>query len=73
MFAQSMTRFVDQSLTVVLLIHSSACELKLRKLNVIHNTGQKICIRAFEISSVESLYVDSHELPLDFRREELGL
>ena len=54
-------------------IHSSACELKLRKLNVIHNTGQKICIRAFEISSVESLYVDSHELPLDFRREELGL
>ena len=54
-------------------IYSSACKTKLKELDVVHNMGLRICTGAFRTSPVESLYVDSHELPLDLRREELGL
>ena len=54
-------------------IYSSACKTKLRELDVVHNMGLRICTGAFRTSPVESLYVDSNELPLDLRREELGL
>ena len=54
-------------------IYSSACRTKLRELDVVHNMGLRICTGAFRTSPVESLYVDSNELPLDLRREELGL
>ena len=54
-------------------IYSSACKTKLKEIDVLHNTGLRICTGAFRTSPVESLYVDSHELPLDLRREELGL
>ena len=54
-------------------IYSSACATKLRELDVVHNMGLRICTGAFRTSPVESLYVDSNELPLDLRREELGL
>ena len=35
--------------------------------------GLRICSGAFRTSPVESLYVDTHQLPLDLRREDLGL
>ena len=35
--------------------------------------GLRICSGAFRTSPIESIYVDSNELPLDLRREELGL
>ena len=54
-------------------IYSSACATKLKELDVVHNTGLRICSGAFKTSPVESLYVDTEELPLDLRREELGL
>ena len=54
-------------------IYSSACVSKLKELDVVHNAGLRICSGAFKTSPVESLYVDNEELPLDLRREELGL
>ena len=54
-------------------IYSSACKSKLRELDIVHNMGLRICSGAFRTSPVESIYVDTHQLPLDLRREELGL
>ena len=54
-------------------IYSSACKSKLHELDVVHNMGLRICSGAFRTSPVESLYIDTHQLPLDLRREELGL
>ena len=54
-------------------IYSSACNSKLNDLNVAHNMGLRICSGAYRTSPIESLYVDTHQLPLDLRREELGL
>ena len=53
-------------------IYSSASKSKLYALNVVHSMGLRICSGAFQ-TSVESLYVDTHQLPLDLQREELGL
>ena len=54
-------------------IYSSACGSKLKELDIVHNMGLRICSGAFQTSPVERLYVDCNELPLDLRREELGL
>ena len=54
-------------------IYSSACKTKLKELDVVHNQGLRICTGAYRTSPVESIYVDANELPLDLRREELGL
>ena len=54
-------------------IYSSACKTKLRELDVLHNLALRICTGAYRTSPVESLYIDSNELPLYLRREELGL
>ena len=54
-------------------IYSSACKTKLKELDVVHNMGLRICSGAFRTSPVESIYIDCHQLPLDLRREELGL
>ena len=54
-------------------IYSSACKSKLKELDVVHNMGLRICSGAFRTSPIESIYVDTHQLPLDLRREELGL
>ena len=54
-------------------IYSSACKTKLHELDVLHNAGLHICSGAFRTSPVESIYVDTDELPLDLRRQELGL
>ncbi|XP_064120731.1 uncharacterized protein LOC135225328 [Macrobrachium nipponense] len=53
-------------------IYSPACKSKLHELYVVQ-MGLRICSGAFPTSPVESLYVDTHQLPLDLRREELGL
>ena len=54
-------------------IYSSASKGKLDALNAVHNMGLRICSGAFRTFPVESLYVNTHQLPLDLRREELGL
>ena len=54
-------------------IYSSACETQLKKLDVVHNMGLRICTGAFKTSPIESIYVDAEQLPLELRREELGL
>ena len=54
-------------------IYSSACKTTLNKLDVIHNMGLRICSGAFRTSPVESIYVDTDQIPLDLRREELSL
>ena len=54
-------------------IYSSACKSKLKELDAVHNLGLRICTGAFRTSPVESIYVDSGQLPLDLRRQELGL
>ena len=54
-------------------IYSSACKTKLKELDVVHNMGLRICSGAFRTSPVESIYVDTNELPLQLRREEQGL
>lgn len=54
-------------------IYSSACKTTLKELDVVHNMGLRICSGAFRTSPVESIYVDTDHLPLDLRRQELGL
>ena len=54
-------------------IYSSACKTRMKALDAVHNMGLRICSGAFRTSPVESIYVDTGELPLDLRREELGL
>ena len=54
-------------------IYSSASKSNLDALNTVHNMGLRICSESFQTSPVESPYVDTHQLPLDLRREELGL
>ena len=45
----------------------------MKELDTVQNAGLRICSGVFRISPVESIYVDTEELPLDLRREELGL
>ena len=45
----------------------------LEELDRVHHKGLRICSGTFQTSPVLSLYVDTHQLPLDLRREELGL
>ena len=54
-------------------IYSSASQSNLKKLDAVHNMGLRICCGAFRTSPIESLYVDTNEVPLNLRREELGL
>ena len=54
-------------------IYGSACKTSLKKLDVIHNTGLRICSGAYRTSPVNSLYVDSGIPPLFIRRQELSL
>ena len=54
-------------------IYSSAAKSHLKELDVVHNLGLRICTGAFRTSPVESIYIDAGDLPLDLRREELGI
>ena len=53
--------------------YSSACKTLLSQLDVVHNMGLRLCSGAFKTSPIESIYVDTEHMPLDLRREELGL
>ena len=53
--------------------YSSACKTLLSQLDVVHNMGLRLCSGAFKTSHIESIYVDTEHMPLDLRREELGL
>lgn len=54
-------------------IYSSASKSDLQNLDTIHNMGLRICSGAFRTSPIESIYIDTDQLPLDLRRQELGL
>ena len=54
-------------------IYSAACRTHLKKLDVVHNQGLRLCTGAYITSPIESLLVDSGEMPLELRREELSL
>ena len=54
-------------------IYGSACKTNLKKLDVLHNTGLRICTGAYRTSPLPSLYVDSGIPSLSIRREELSL
>ena len=47
--------------------------MELKKLDVVHNAGLRLCSGAFRTSPVESIYVNCDQLPLDLRRQELSL
>ena len=53
--------------------YSSASKALLSQLDVMHNMGLRICSGAFKTSPIESIYVDTEHMPLDLKREELGL
>ena len=53
--------------------YGSARKSYLQMLDHIHNQGLGLCLAAFRISPVESLYVDAHEPSLGARRAKLSL
>ena len=53
--------------------YSSASKTLLNQIDTVHNMGLKICSGAFETLPIESIYVSTEHVALDFRREELGL
>ena len=53
--------------------YSSACKTLLSQLDVVHNMGLRLCSGAFKTSAIDSIYVDTEHMPLDLRKEELGL
>ena len=52
--------------------YSSVCKILLSQLDVVH-MGLRLCSGAFQTSPIESKYVDTEHMPLDLRKEELGL
>ena len=55
------------------LVYGSASKTALAKLDPVHNQGLRLSLGAFRSSPVESLYVETHEPPLEIRREKLAL
>ena len=55
------------------IVCGSASKTALDKLDLVHNQGLHLSLGAFRSSSVESLYVEAHEPPLEIRREKLAL
>ena len=54
-------------------IYGSACITALQKLDPVHNSALRDCLRIFRTSPVDSIYVVSGIMPLSLRREKLGL
>ncbi|GBL79203.1 putative RNA-directed DNA polymerase from transposon X-element [Araneus ventricosus] len=54
------------------MVYSSARLTVLRRLDTIHHSALRICTGAFRTSPVESLYIISHQLPLDLRRHKIS-
>ena len=55
------------------IVYGSASAKALASLDPVHNQGLRLCLGAFRSSPVESLYVESHEPPLQIRRDKLAL
>ncbi|GBN35292.1 hypothetical protein AVEN_233491-1 [Araneus ventricosus] len=53
------------------MVYGSARPTVLRRLDTIHHFALRICTEAFRTSPVESLYIISHQLPLDLRRQKI--
>ncbi|GBL98430.1 hypothetical protein AVEN_187759-1 [Araneus ventricosus] len=54
------------------MVYVSARPTVLRRLDKIHHSGLRICTAAFRTSPVESLYIISHQLSLDSRRQKIS-
>ena len=54
-------------------VYGTARESNLNKLNPVHHQAIRLCLGAYRSSPVESLYVESGELPLAYRRQMLQL
>ena len=50
-----------------------SAKTSLAKVDPFHNQGLRFSLGAFRSSSVESLYIEAHESPLEIRREKLAL
>ena len=55
------------------IVYGSARPSYLKMLNTVHHQGLRLALGAFRTSPVESLYVESSELPLEQRRIKLSL
>ena len=55
------------------IVYMSASNVYLKKLDVVHNQGLRLCLGAFKSSPVESLYAEAFELPLEERRYEAAI
>ena len=55
------------------IVYGSASKTALAKLDPVHNQGLCLSLGAFRSSPVENLYVESHEPPLEIRRDKLAL
>ncbi|GFR15018.1 putative RNA-directed DNA polymerase from transposon BS [Trichonephila clavata] len=54
-------------------VYSSACKSLLKIWDPVHHQGLRLCLGAFRTSTVESLYAEAYEPPLDLRRKYLCL
>ncbi|GBM76569.1 hypothetical protein AVEN_254398-1 [Araneus ventricosus] len=54
------------------MVYGSARPTVLRRLDTIHHSALRICTGALRTSPVESLYIISHQLPLDSRRQKIS-
>ncbi|GBM10322.1 hypothetical protein AVEN_139526-1 [Araneus ventricosus] len=61
----------SDSLPYRLRMYGSVRFTVLRQLDPIHHSALRICTGAFRTSPMESLYIISHQLPLDSRRQKI--
>ncbi|GBN55128.1 hypothetical protein AVEN_10527-1 [Araneus ventricosus] len=54
------------------MVYDSARATVSRRLDTIHHSALRICSGAFRTSTVESLYVICHQLPLHLRRQKIS-
>lgn len=54
-------------------VYGTATCSNLKKLDPVHHQAIRLCLGAYRSSPVESLYAESGELPLEFRRQMLQL
>ena len=55
------------------IVYGSARPSYIKRLDIVHNQGLRLCLGAFRTSPVQSLNVEANEPPLDMRRTRLSL
>ena len=55
------------------IVYGSARDSYIKELNPIHNQALRLCLGAFKSTRVESLYVETNEPPLEYRRYKLTM